>query len=146
MLIFVAPILLLGLLIGVAVVIALWRRRTPGKGPGEAVPPLVADHLARAVLRSASSWCAAYAVAVIGVLAMGEIVLALALATFSLIPLSSVIAARRVLRELGAEQARAELRGTVLIVRSERGQARVAGSSRQIGRSRAHAVPTSTAL
>jgi hypothetical protein len=143
---FFAAIGLVVLLVGTVALIALYRRRTPTKGPGDAVSPLVAEQLARAVLRRASSWSVAYGVLVIGLVATGHSFPLLVLLTIWLVPLSSVLGARRVLRELTAERARAELRGTVLIVRSPSGQARVAASPRQIERARAHAVPQSTAL
>lgn len=139
-LILFGPVLLAALLLGILLVISLRHWRTQHE-VGEAVSPLVADHIGKAVLRRATSASVAAAVGFVTSLFLSNPLLSLLIAMIASVPLSSMIAARRVIRELGNDRARAELRETVLIVRSPDGQARLATSHRVIERARANAVP-----
>ncbi|HEY5944918.1 MAG TPA: hypothetical protein VIV40_05475 [Kofleriaceae bacterium] len=143
-LILFGPVLLAALLLGILLVVSLrhWRGQ---HGEGEAISPLVADHIARKVLRRASGGSVASVAAFTSALLLGNGLLAVLVALISCIPLSTMVAARRVMRELDNERARAELRETVLIVRSPCGQARLATSTRLIDQARRNAVPTSIA-
>jgi len=143
-LILFGPVLLAAILLGILLVISLrhWRMQ---RGEGEPVSQLVADHIARAVFRRASSGSVAAAAGVASALVLHNSLLVVVVALIACVPLSAFIASRRVLRELGRERARAELRETVLIVYSPNGQARLATSPRVIDKARTHAVPTSIA-
>jgi hypothetical protein len=143
-LILFVPILIVGLLIGVVIVAAI--RSSKANQPGDAVSPLVADYIAHAVRRRASSGSVATIVGIVAALALDHTLLAALLGFLICVPLSALQASRLVLRELGRERARAELRGTLLIVRSPNGQARVSASRRLIKQARRRGVPTSTAL
>ena len=138
------PVLLAGILLGILLVLSLrhWRGQ---HGEGDAVTLLVADHIARAVLRRSSSASVAAAVGFVSAWFLDNPILMLIVGLIACVPLSSFLAAKRVLRELDQDRARAELRDTVLIVRSAAGQARLATSSRLIDEARRSAVPTSVA-
>lgn len=142
-LILFGPVLLAALLLGILLVISLRHWRTQHE-PGEAVSLLVADHIGKAVLRRATSASVASAVGFGTSLFLSNPLLSLMIAMIASVPLSSMIAARRVIGELGKQRARAELRDTVLIVRSPDSQARLATSHRVIDRARANAVPVSS--
>ncbi|HEX5062767.1 MAG TPA: hypothetical protein VFV99_25515 [Kofleriaceae bacterium] len=143
-LILFGPVLLAAILLGILLVISLrhWRVQ---RGEGEPVSQLVADHIARAVFRRASSGSVAAAAGVVSAFVLHNSLLVIVVALIACVPLSAFIASRRVLRELGRDRARAELRETVLVVYSPNGQARLATSPRVIDKARAHAVPTSVA-
>jgi len=143
-LILFGPVLLAGLLLGILIVLSLRHWRTQ-QGEGEAVSLLVADHIARAVAGRAASGSIAALAAFVSAWIFGQGLLVLLVGLIACVPLSTLLASRRVLRELDADRARAELRETVLIVRSAKGQARLATSTRLIDRARNHAVPTSIA-
>jgi hypothetical protein len=143
-LILFGPVLLAGLLLGILLVLSLQHWRTKQE-PGEAISLLVADHIARAVARRAASGSVAALVAFASAILFGHGLLVLLVGLIACVPTSSLLASRRVLRELDRERARAELRDAVLIVRSERGQARLAASHRLIDQARRNAVPTSVA-
>jgi hypothetical protein len=134
------PVLLAGLLLGLLLVLSLRHWRTQ-KEPGELVAPLVADHIARAAARRAASGSVAAVVAFGSSWLFGHGLLLLLVGLIACVPLTALLASRRVLRELGRERARAELRATVLIVRSADGQARLATSHRLIDQARRNAVP-----
>jgi hypothetical protein len=138
------PVLLAGLLLGILLVLSLrhWRNQ---HGEGEAVSLLVADHIARAIARRAASGSVAALAAFISAWIFGHGLLVLLVGLIACVPLSTLLASRRVVRELEADRARAELRDTVLIVRSAQGQARLATSTRLIDEARRNAVPTSVA-
>jgi hypothetical protein len=143
-LIIFGPVLLAGLLLGILLVLSLrhWRMQND---PGEAVSLLVADHIARGVASRAASGSIAALAAFASAIVFGHGLLVLLVGLIACVPTSSLVASRRVLRELDREHARAELRETVLIVRSADGQARLATSHRLIDRARRSAVPTSVA-
>lgn len=132
--------LMLVLLVFVVVCARRWREQ---QGESEAVSPLVADHIARAVLRRAASATVATVAGVVSALALDHRLVAVLIAFVAFVPLGTLLGARRVARELERERARAELRGTLLIVRSPDGQARVPASRSVIASARRHAVPPS---
>jgi hypothetical protein len=142
MLFFIAPLVVIGSIIGLSLLASLRHWRTP-KGPGEVVSLLMAEHIARGARGRAIN--AAIVVGLGFALAVKlDVPLAIFLAGLvACVPCSGLLASRRVLRELGKHRARAELRNTVLIVRSPNGQARVAAAPDVIVRARQHALPTS---
>lgn len=143
-LILFGPVLLAAILLALLLVTSLRHWRTQ-RGDGEPVSVLVADHIARAVFRRASSGSVAAIAGFASALWLHNSLLAVVVALIACVPLSTFVASRRVLRELGRERARAELRETVLIVYGPNGQARLATSPRVIDKARAHALPTSVA-
>ena len=143
-LILFGPVLLAAILLAILLVLSLrhWRHQN---GEGEAITPLVADHIARAVARRAASGSVAALAAFTSAWIFGHGLLVLLVGLIACVPLSSLVASRRVMRELDADRARAELRESVLIVRSPMGQARLATSTRLIDEARKNAVPKTVA-
>jgi hypothetical protein len=139
---FIAPLVVIGSIIGLSLLASLRHWRMP-KGPGEVVSLLMAEQIARGARRRAIR--AAIVVGLGFALAMRlDVPLAMFLiGLVACVPGSGLLASRRVLRALGDRRARAELRTTVLIVRSPNGQARVAAAPDVIARARQHALPTS---
>jgi hypothetical protein len=138
-----APLLLLLLLLGVLFVRAVRDLRMPLTG--EAIELHVAEDIAQTTLRRATSLSIAMLAAVVSAWLLVNPLAAMVMTICNLLPLGTVIAARRVVAELAQPRARAQLRGTLLIVRSRTGQARVASKRRVIAAARRHSVPTSIA-
>ena len=122
---------------------ALRQLRTPDCGT--AISPYVAEEIARTTLRRTSGFAIAIATAAIAAIVQAHLLAAIFAGFTALFPLGSILGARRVIGELDNERARAELRGTLLIVRSKHGQARVYASRRVIANAQRAVVPTTIA-
>jgi hypothetical protein len=116
-------------------------RRPPHAIKNGSVSLLVADQIARAVLRNSSTWAVARNVVTIGAISFEPLLIILPL-PIALVPISSVFRARRVLRVLDGTDATAELKSPHLIARSAIGRARIAPSPSQIARAQAQPIPS----
>ena len=143
MIMFVMRVFAAFMFVAIALVIMGMRRSRRQAGSIEGVSLLVADSIVRAVLRRSGSAAVAAAGGFLGALTLDHGVLAALLAVVAFVPLGNVIAARRVARQLARERASAELRGTLLIVRSPAGQAHLAASPRVVASARTAALPAS---
>lgn len=141
---FMMPVLFVGAVLGLLFIRALLRA-LHGKSSAAAISWLLAEQIARRALGRAAGICLAGVVAFATSWLFGQLLLGTLIAAVAFISLSSVIAARRVLRVLEQDQASAELRGTLLVVRSPNRQAHLATTSRVIDKARTQAVPMSIA-
>lgn len=133
-----APIALLGIGIGLLVVYFLRRRRL--RLPGEPISPLVAEAIARSVLRRNLVALATGVSAIVGFHAADWYGTAVLVAIVPLTALSRVLASHAILRAIDRGE-RAELHDTLLAVDDRA----LPTSNRVISAARQHAVPTSIA-
>ena len=131
-----APFLLLGILL--LSTLRHWRLR---RGRGEVVSLLVADRVGHVVLRRATSLLVATAVGVPAALALHHPIWSVVLVVLASFPLSTVIAARRVLRLVDTPEATAEVSDSLLAITSASGAAQLSASARVIRRARRDALP-----
>ena len=133
------PLILVGILLGYLVRCAF--RHTTRTGDPLALH--VADDIARITLFYARGLITAYSAAFVAAVVQGAELIAISVALLAVFELGTLIGAIRVRRALTAERAYAELRGTLLIVRSACGQARVHAAKRVIAASQTPTLPTS---
>lgn len=129
----------------VLLLVRAWLRGRSTSESAESIPVVVAHHVARRVRQRTTSGGVAGLVACASALLFGHSLVAALIVVVTFLSLGSLLAARRVLRELDRDGARAVLQGTLLIVRSTQGQAHLATTRRVIERARRDAVPASIA-
>src|SRR5262249_33060423 len=114
-LIMFGPVMLAGILLAILLVATLrhWRLR---RDSGEAISLLVADHVARLVGRRAASFAVASAAGIAGACVLAQPIVAIVLGLIACVPVSTLIAARRVLRLVDDADATAEVREAMLVV------------------------------